>query len=128
MTSDLLSLPKFFAVLLVCSCFYVVKMVKRCVAARCNNTADPKKGISMHKIHFADATCRTKQRRRKKWLDFVRAKRKNWRPGKISSLWSMHFKEEDFAYRLDSSLKRILKTDEVGISVFSQQSMRNEKK
>ena len=30
----------------------------------------------------------------------------------------MHFKEEDFAYRLDSSLKRILKTDEVGISVF----------
>ena len=28
-------------------------MSVRCVAVRCNNTGDPKKGVSMHKSHFS---------------------------------------------------------------------------
>lgn len=30
----------------------------------------------------------------------------------------MHFKEDDFQFRLDSKTKRLLKTDEIGICVF----------
>lgn len=34
------------------------------------------------------------QRQRKKWINVVLAKRKNWEPWKMSSLCSIHFKEE----------------------------------
>jgi len=88
------------------------KMPKRCVAARCDNIADPAKGVSMHRIPFLNSENATAQRRRKKWIDFVLARRKNWAPGKTSSLCSMHFKEDDFQFRLDP------KTDEIGICVF----------
>lgn len=94
------------------------KMPERCVAARCDNTADPAKGISMHRIPFLNSENPIAQRRRKKWIDFVLAKRKNWEPGKTSSLCSIHFKEEDFQFRLDSKMKRSLKSDEVGICVY----------
>ena len=93
-------------------------MPERCVAARCDNIADPTKGISMHRIPFLNSENPVAQRRRKKWIDFVLAKRKNWKPGKTSSLCSIHFKEEDFQFRLDSKMKRSLKSDEVGICVY----------
>ena len=57
------------------------------------------------------------QRRREKWINFVLAKRKNWEPGKTSSLCLIHFKEEDFQFCLDSKMKRSLKSDKVGICV-----------
>ena len=47
------------------------KMPERCVAARCDNTADPAKGISMHRIPFLNSENPIAQRRRKKWIDFV---------------------------------------------------------
>ena len=56
--------------------------------------------------------------RRKKWIDFVLATRKNWKPGKTSPLCMMHVKEDDFPFRLDPKTKRLLKTDEIGICVF----------
>ena len=39
-------------------------------------------------------------------------------PGKTSSLCSIHFKEEDFQFLLDSKMKRSLKSDEIGICVY----------
>ena len=94
-------------------------MPERCVAARCDNTADPTKGISMHRFPFLNSENPIAQRRRKKWIDFVLSKRKNWVPGKTSSLCSIHFKEEDFQFRLDSKMKRSSKSDEIGICVYA---------
>ena len=93
-------------------------MPERCVAARCDNTSDPERGISMHKIPFAGSTNPIAQRRRKKRINFVLAKRKNWVPGKTSSLCSVHFREEDFAYWTDSKMKRSLKSDGIGVCDF----------
>ena len=47
-------------------------MPERCVAARCNNVGDPKKGISMHKIPFFGEECPIKRKRRKQWSDQLR--------------------------------------------------------
>ncbi|XP_067024374.1 uncharacterized protein [Acropora muricata] len=93
-------------------------MPERCVAARCNNTADPEKGISIHRIPFFNSENAVAQKRRKKWIDFVLARRKNWKPGRTSSLCSIHFKEDDFQHRMDSKMKRSLKSDEIGICVY----------
>ena len=93
-------------------------MPERCVAARCDNVADPVKGISMHRIPFLNSDNAIATRRRKRWIDFVLERRKNWEPGKTSSLCSVHFKEDDFQFRFDSKMKRSLKTDEIGICVF----------
>ena len=93
-------------------------MPERCVAARCNNTADPEKGISIHRIPFFNSENAAAQKRRKKWIDFVLARRKNWKPGRTSSLCSIHFKEDDFQHRMDSKMKRSSKSDEIGICVY----------
>ena len=93
-------------------------MPERCVAARCDNVGDPVKGISMHLIPFLNSDNAIATRRRKRWIDFVLARRKNWQPGKTSSLCSVHFKEDDFQFRFDSKMKRSLKKDEIGICVF----------
>ena len=93
-------------------------MPERCVAARCDNVGDPGKGISMHLIPFLNSDNAIATRRRKRWIDFVLARRKNWQPGKTSSLCSVHFKEDDFQFRFDSKMKRSLKKDEIGICVF----------
>ena len=95
-----------------------VKMPERCIAARCSNVSNPKKGISMHKIPFLGSTNPTAQRRRKRWVDFVLSKRKDWTPGKTSSLCSLHFREDDFNFRLDSDLKHSLRSDDIGTCVF----------
>ena len=93
-------------------------MPERCVAARCSNVSNPKKGISMHKIPFFGSTNPTAQRRRKRWVDFVLSKRKDWTPGKTSFLCSLHFREDDFNFLLDSDLKHSLRSDDIGTCVF----------
>ena len=95
-----------------------VKMPERCLVARCSNVFNPKKGISMHKIPFFGSTNSTAQRRRKRWVDFVLSKRKDWTPGKTSSLCSLHFREDDFNFRLDSDLKHSLGSDDIATCVF----------
>ena len=95
-----------------------VKMPERCVAARSSNVSNPKKGISMHKIPFFGSTNPTAQRRRKRWVGFVLSKRKDWTPGKTSSLCSLHFREDNFNFRLDSALKHSLRSDDIGTCVF----------
>ena len=96
-------------------------MPERCVAALCSNVKNAEKGISMHKIPFYGEECPIKQKRRKKWIDFVLAKRKNWVPGKTSSLCSLHFIEEDFIRPFNAAgvqLKSELKKDDIGVCVF----------
>ena len=98
-----------------------VKMPERCVAARCSNVSNPKKGISMHKIPFFGSTNPTAQRRRKRWVGFGRfvlSKRKDWISGKTSSLCSLHFREDNLNFRLDSDLKHSLRSDDIGTCVF----------
>ena len=53
------------------------KMQERCVAAQCGNVKYTETGITMHKIPFYDETCPIKLKRRKKWINFVSARRKN---------------------------------------------------
>ena len=65
------------------------KMPERCVAAHCSNVADPEKHISMHKIPFFGEKCPIKQKRRKRWINFVLERRKLLVPRKTSSLCSV---------------------------------------
>ena len=72
------------------------EMPTRCVAAGCGNVKNPKEGTSMHFIPYYGDERPEPQRRRKKWVDFVKQKRARWEPSKTSVLWSVHFKPEDF--------------------------------
>ena len=83
----------------------------------------------MHTIPFYGEDCPIKQKRRKKWIDFVLAKRKNWVPGKTSSLCSLHFKEEDFIRPFNAAgvqLKSKLK-DDIGVCVFPTVNAKRER-
>jgi hypothetical protein len=94
-----------------------------CVAANCKNKSSLKDGISLHVIpYFNDERPETK-RRRKRWVDFVSAKRV-FTPSKSSTICSAHFTPDDYERRffslpgLAKPNYQKLKTDEVGICVF----------
>ncbi len=72
-------------------------MVFSCVAANCTKKASLKDGISMHTIPYFNDD-RPEAKRRKIWIDFVKAKRV-FQPSKSSCLCSAHFKPEDFERR-----------------------------
>ena len=95
-------------------------MPERCVAARCGNTKDRDRNISMHKIPFFGDVCPIKNKRSKKWVNFVLERGKMWVPGKTSSLCSEHFASDDFQRPLNTevNLQRDLKKDEIGVCVF----------
>ena len=38
-------------------------------------------------------------KRRKKWVDFVKAKRAKWEPTKHSAVCSVHFKPDDYVFQ-----------------------------
>ena len=104
------------------------KMPERCVAARCNNVGDPKKGISMHKFPFFGEECPIKKKRRKQWINFVLERRKMWVPGKSSSLCSDHFTADDFdrPLNMELNLKRDLKKDDIGVCVYPTKHAKRE--
>lgn len=62
-------------------------MVKRCVAAGCNNTH--KDGVSLHSFPSDMAL-------RKLWVDKVKRYREKWEPTKYSVLCSQHFEQDCF--------------------------------
>lgn len=98
-------------------------MPDRCVAANCSSTPCAEKGISLHKIPFYESGDPESKRRRKKWVDFVRQKRK-FTPSQYSVICSLHFKPEDFERMFttfpgqSSTYLPKLRTDEKGICVF----------
>ena len=48
-------------------------MPDRCIAASCSKVADPSKGIFLHTIPFFGDSRPGAIKRRKKWVDFVKA-------------------------------------------------------
>ena len=98
-------------------------MVFSCVATNCTNKPSLKDGISLHNIPFFNDDRPEAKKRRKVWVDFVKAKRL-FEPSKSSTLCSDHFKPEDFERRfhmLPGQTKpnhQKLRTDDIGICVF----------
>lgn len=98
-------------------------MVFSCVAANCTNKASLKDGISLHTIPFFNDDRAEAKKRRKLWVDFIKAKRV-FEPSKSSTVCSDHFKPEDFERRffmLPGQTKpnyQKLRTDSIGICVF----------
>ena len=98
------------------------KMVNSCVAANCTNKASLSNGISLHTIPYYNDE-RPEAKRRKIWVDFVKAKRV-FEPSNASTLCSAHFRPEDYERRfsiLPTQTKPNhlrLKRDDIGICVF----------
>lgn len=93
-----------------------------CVAANCTNKASLKDGISLHTIPFFNDDRPEAKKKRKIWVDFIKAKRV-FEPSKTSTLCSDHFQPEDFErryYVLPDQTKpnyQKLRTDNLGICV-----------
>jgi len=97
-------------------------MPSRCVVFGCSNSPNPDEGIGLHFIPFWTDERPEAKRRRKRWVDFVKTKRAKWQPTKSSAICSVHFTKDAFE-RMHSSLlpgqmKRLLKRDDFGISVW----------
>ena len=73
-------------------------MVNSCEAANCTNRACLESGISLHTIPFYNDERPEAKRRRKIWVDFVKAKHV-FEPSKGLTLCSAHFKSEDYKRR-----------------------------
>ena len=93
-------------------------MPEKCVVFGCSNVRNKQKGIKLHPIPFYGKSDSEKQRRRKKWVDFVKLKRAHWEATEHSAVCSEHFKEEDLTNRFSEDLDRRLRRDEIGVSVF----------
>ena len=93
-------------------------MPEKCVVFGCSNVRNKEKGILLHPIPFYGKSESEKQKRRKKWVDFVKSKRAHWEPSEHSAVCSEHFKEEDYTNRFADDLVRRLKRDEIGVCVF----------
>ena len=98
-------------------------MVNSCVAANCTNKSCLSSGISLHTIPYFNDDRPEAKRRRKIWVDFVKAKRV-FVPSKALTLCSAHFLPEDYERRfsiLPGQTKPNypkLKSDELGICVY----------
>ena len=74
-------------------------MVNSCVAANCTNKSSLSLGISLHTILFFFNDDRPEAKRRRKiWVDFVKAKRV-FQPSKALTLCSAHSLPEDYERR-----------------------------
>ena len=92
-------------------------MVQKCVVYGCSNTKDEKRGISIHQIPFFGDQRPEAKKRRRKWIAFVNATRKNWTASKHSVICSVHFTPADFS-RLSCNGQKYqlrLKRDEIGV-------------
>lgn len=94
---------------------------ERCVGFGCSNVQSKTKGILLHPILFYGKSTSVKQKRRRKWVDFVKSKSAYWEPSKHSAVCSEHFTEEDYWYtnQFADDVVRRLKRDGICICVFS---------
>ena len=74
-------------------------MPDRCVVFGCSNLANAEKGISLHRIPFLNDNKSEAIRRKKRWINFVRARCDKWVPTKNSAVCSEHFAPESFSRR-----------------------------
>ena len=63
--------------------FVMKKKPNRCVAGNCGNFANTKEEIILHKFPFFNDEKGEAKRRRKKWVDFVKAKQAKWQPKRL---------------------------------------------
>ena len=63
---------------------------------------DIQNGIIVHMIPFYEDNRPQAQKRRKRWVDFVKLKRAKWEPTKNSAICSAHFKPDDFERKFTS--------------------------
>ena len=99
-------------------------MLDACVVFGCSRTADPQRGIRLHRIPSFDDPCEEIIKRRRKWVNFVQQRRAKWELTKHSKICSLHFKREYFTRRftllsgqkIPSSPR--LKEDNLGPCVF----------
>jgi hypothetical protein len=61
--------------------------------------ANAEKGISLHRIPFLNDDRSEAIRRKKRWINFVKARRDKWVPTKNSAVCSEHFTPESFSRR-----------------------------
>ena len=99
-------------------------MPNRCVVGKCHSTPNPGEGIFVYTIPFFGVDRPEEKKRRKKWVDFVNVKRKDFTPTKGSCICSKHFKQEDFTKRFallpgleKPNILRLLR-DDVGYCVY----------
>lgn len=65
-------------------------MPNKCVAANCSNAADACKRIFIDTIpFFGDSWPKAIIKRRKKWVDFIKAKQAKWKPTKYSDFYAI---------------------------------------
>ena len=78
-------------------------------------------GIGLHGIPFYGDDRPEAKKRRKRRVDFVKAKRAKGEPSKSLVICSKHFKRDDFARRLEEKgilLTPWLERDEFGVTAF----------
>ena len=74
-------------------------MPNKCVVGGCSNAPDLPSGIGLHTIPFFGDERHEAKKRRKKWVDFVKAKRAKWEPTKNSVVCTKHFRVQDLEKR-----------------------------
>ena len=97
-------------------------MLARCVAANyCGNIKDKERNISMHWFPFYGDTRPEVQKRRKRWVDWVKLKRAKWEPSVHSHLCLVYFKPEEFMLQFGNEVdlsNKWLQRDELGACIF----------
>ena len=96
-------------------------MPNRCVAGHCGNFPNLELGIVLHAFPSYGDERPIAKRRRRRWVEFVKAKRAKWEPTPSSRLCSAHFKPEDFMRRFSNLegqgqpvIPRLIR-DEIGV-------------
>ncbi|XP_046858296.1 THAP domain-containing protein 5-like isoform X1 [Xenia sp. Carnegie-2017] len=77
-------------------------MPDRCVVFGCSNVASSEKGISLHRIPFFNDERSEAKRRRKRWVNFVKATRDKLVPTKNSAVCSEHFTKDSLSRQFGS--------------------------
>ena len=97
------------------------KMPNRCVEDNCGNFPDVDRGICLRVIPFYENENPVARKRRRQWVEFIKAKRANFFPTSASRLCSAQFKPEDYIRRFHvlesqgmSSMPRLIR-GEVGV-------------
>ena len=55
-------------------------MPNRCVVFGCSNESNLKEGVALHAVPFANDDRPEAKKRKKRWVDFVQKKMREWTP------------------------------------------------
>ena len=95
-------------------------MPARCILPTCGNTPDKERCIALHKVPFYNDERPQAQKRRKRWVDFIKSKRADhWQLSKDTAICSVHFSPDSFIRQVlvPGTTPRLL-TDNIGVVPF----------